>query len=94
MFSLSRSLDISSSNERHGHCFKSPDAQLAELVTALPNLTHLDISGTNLAGERKYSYKHQQLFLSQNTLSNIYLHSNHIQFIYIYFLSLMQELIP
>ncbi|XP_015792080.1 protein zer-1 homolog isoform X2 [Tetranychus urticae] len=47
-----RSLDISSSNERHGHCFKSPDAQLAELVTALPNLTHLDISGTNLAGER------------------------------------------
>ncbi|XP_053206077.1 protein zer-1 homolog isoform X2 [Panonychus citri] len=47
-----KSLDISSSNDRHGHCFKSPDAQLAELVTALPNLTHLDISGTNLAGER------------------------------------------
>ncbi|RWS15684.1 protein zer-1-like protein, partial [Dinothrombium tinctorium] len=47
-----RHLDISSSNDRYGHNYKHPDQQLAELVTSLPHLKHLDISGTNLAGPR------------------------------------------
>ncbi|RWS28170.1 protein zer-1-like protein [Leptotrombidium deliense] len=47
-----RHLDISSSNDRYGHGYKNPDAQLAELVNSLSHLTHLDISGTNLAGPR------------------------------------------
>lgn len=38
-------------NCRHG--YKQPDDQLALLVQSLPALTHLDISGTNLAGPRK-----------------------------------------
>ncbi|KAI1309475.1 Protein zer-1 -like protein [Halotydeus destructor] len=47
-----RYLDISASNDRYGHGYKHPDEQLSELVVSLPNLTHLDISGTNLAGQR------------------------------------------
>ncbi|XP_050360474.1 protein zer-1 homolog isoform X2 [Nymphalis io] len=44
-----RHLDISQSNERHGKYF-SPNDVLSKLVTSLPNLESLDISGTNLAG--------------------------------------------
>ncbi|XP_045458216.1 protein zer-1 homolog [Melitaea cinxia] len=44
-----RHLDISQSNERHGKYF-SPNEVLSKLVTSLPNLKSLDISGTNLAG--------------------------------------------
>ena len=47
---MNRYLDISTSDERYGHCYKEPIAQLALIVDNLPFLTHLDISGTNLAG--------------------------------------------
>jgi Zyg-11 family protein len=49
---VNRYLDISSSNDRYGHGYKHPNKQLAIIVTSLPNLTSLDISGTNLAGPR------------------------------------------
>lgn len=42
-------LDISQSNERHGKYFY-PNDVLSKLVTSLPLLESLDISGTNLAG--------------------------------------------
>lgn len=48
-----RFLDISTSNDRHGQSYKDPDKQLLKLVNSLPHLTHLDISGTNLAGPSK-----------------------------------------
>lgn len=44
-----RHLDISQSNERQGKYF-NPNEVLAKLVTNLPLLESLDISGTNLAG--------------------------------------------
>lgn len=44
-----RVLDISQSNEKHG-TFRNENQVLATLVESLPNLTSLDISGTNLAG--------------------------------------------
>ncbi|XP_049884638.1 protein zer-1 homolog [Pectinophora gossypiella] len=44
-----RHLDISQSNERHGKYF-NPNDVLSKLVTSLPLLESLDISGTNLAG--------------------------------------------
>lgn len=47
-----RCLDISTSNDRYGHGYKHPNKQLAMIVENLPNLTSLDISGTNLAGPR------------------------------------------
>ncbi|KAK7074095.1 Protein zer-1 [Halocaridina rubra] len=43
-------LDISQSIKKYG-MFMTPDTVLAELVSSLPNLTGLDISGTNLAGD-------------------------------------------
>lgn len=45
-----RYLDISASSDRCGHGYKHPEDQLSLLSLGLPNLTHLDISGTNLAG--------------------------------------------
>lgn len=42
-------LDISQANERHGK-FYNPNEVLAKIVTSLPHLESLDISGTNLAG--------------------------------------------
>lgn len=42
-------LDISQSNERHGK-YLNPNEVLTKLVTSLPALVSLDISGTNLAG--------------------------------------------
>lgn len=47
-----RCLDISCSNDRYGHGYKHPNKQLTVIVNSLPNLTRLDISGTNLAGPR------------------------------------------
>ncbi|XP_048488430.1 protein zer-1 homolog [Plutella xylostella] len=44
-----RHLDISQPNERHGKYY-APNDVLAKIVTSLPNLESLDISGTNLAG--------------------------------------------
>ncbi|KAK7793806.1 hypothetical protein R5R35_013022 [Gryllus longicercus] len=44
-----RHLDISQSSEKHG-TFRNENLTLARLVENLPNLTSLDISGTNLAG--------------------------------------------
>lgn len=44
-----RHLDISQANERHGK-FMNPNNVLAKIVTSLPHLESLDISGTNLAG--------------------------------------------
>ncbi|KAJ2954305.1 hypothetical protein O0L34_g2557 [Tuta absoluta] len=44
-----RHLDISQSNERHGKYF-NPNEILSKLITNLPLLESLDISGTNLAG--------------------------------------------
>lgn len=46
---LLRHLDISQANERHGKYF-NPNDVLSKLVTNLPLLESLDISGTNLAG--------------------------------------------
>lgn len=45
-----RFLDISQANKKYG-MFESPDSVLADLVSSLPNLTGLDISGTNLPGD-------------------------------------------
>lgn len=42
-------LDISQANERHGK-FLNPNNVLSKIVTSLPHLESLDISGTNLAG--------------------------------------------
>lgn len=42
-------LDISHANDRHGR-FINPNGVLAYIVTNLPELQSLDISGTNLAG--------------------------------------------
>lgn len=44
-----RHLDVSQANERHGK-FYNPNEVLAKIVTSLPELESLDISGTNLAG--------------------------------------------
>lgn len=44
-----RHLDISQANDRHGKYF-NPNEVLTKLVTNLPELESLDISGTNLAG--------------------------------------------
>ncbi|XP_067009020.1 protein zer-1 homolog isoform X2 [Anabrus simplex] len=44
-----RHLDISQSSEKYG-TFRNENQTLATLVESLPNLTSLDISGTNLAG--------------------------------------------
>ncbi|XP_032526410.2 protein zer-1 homolog [Danaus plexippus] len=44
-----RHLDVSQPNERHGK-YMNPNEILTKLVTSLPNLEYLDISGTNLAG--------------------------------------------
>lgn len=43
-------LDISVANSSGYGTYKDPDYLLATLVESLPKLTHLDISGTNLAG--------------------------------------------
>nr|XP_045589985.1 protein zer-1 homolog [Procambarus clarkii] len=43
-------LDVSQANQKYG-MFESPDSVLAKLVLSLPNLTSLDISGTNLSGD-------------------------------------------
>lgn len=43
-------LDISQVNQKYG-MFESPNTVLGNLVTSLPNLTGLDISGTNLPGD-------------------------------------------
>ncbi|XP_071548174.1 protein zer-1 homolog isoform X2 [Panulirus ornatus] len=43
-------LDVSQANQKYG-VFESPDTVLANLVSNLPNLTSLDISGTNLSGD-------------------------------------------
>ncbi|KAK4292197.1 hypothetical protein Pmani_035017 [Petrolisthes manimaculis] len=43
-------LDVSQANQKYG-VFENPDATLANLVSNLPNLTSLDISGTNLSGD-------------------------------------------
>ena len=45
-------LDISASSDQFGHGYRHPEDQLQLLSLGLPNLTHLDISGTNLAGPR------------------------------------------
>lgn len=45
-------LDISASVDTYGHGYKHPEVQLQLISLGLPNLTHLDISGTNLAGPR------------------------------------------
>ncbi|XP_037933697.1 protein zer-1 homolog isoform X2 [Teleopsis dalmanni] len=46
-----RTLDISISSSGNGHgTYDLPDQILEMLMENLPNLTHLDISGTNLAG--------------------------------------------
>ena len=45
-----RYLDISASRDQYGHGYKHPEDQLSLISLGLPNLTHLDISGTNLAG--------------------------------------------
>lgn len=58
-----RYLDISSSNDRYGHGYKNPNDQLASIVTNLPNLTRLDISGTNLAGPSKCMHEFLSMFL-------------------------------
>ncbi|XP_003702430.1 protein zer-1 homolog [Megachile rotundata] len=59
-----RHLDISKSNPDR-HIYENPNTVLADLVNGLPQLTSLDISGTNLAGVQimncgiqavKYSY--------------------------------------
>ena len=47
-----RALDISTTSDRYGHGYKHPDDQLQLLSLGLVHLTHLDISGTNLAGPR------------------------------------------
>ncbi|XP_026329372.1 protein zer-1 homolog [Hyposmocoma kahamanoa] len=44
-----RHLDISQSSERYGK-YTNPNEVLTKLVTSLPQLVSLDISGTNLAG--------------------------------------------
>ncbi|CAK1588696.1 unnamed protein product [Parnassius mnemosyne] len=44
-----RHLDLSHSNERHGKYY-NPNEVLSTIVTSLPHLQSLDISGTNLAG--------------------------------------------
>ncbi|VVD02799.1 unnamed protein product [Leptidea sinapis] len=44
-----KKLDLSHSNESSG-AYVNPNDVLSRLVTSLPHLTHLDISGTNLAG--------------------------------------------
>ncbi|CAG2183367.1 unnamed protein product, partial [Oppiella nova] len=36
----------------YGHGYKHPNKQLTLIVNSLPDLTRLDISGTNLAGPR------------------------------------------
>lgn len=51
----SRTLDISSSSESQD--YDEPEMNLAFLVESLPNLIALDISGTNLAGFRKFWIK-------------------------------------
>ncbi|KAG0730508.1 Protein zer-1 [Chionoecetes opilio] len=43
-------LDVSQANQTCG-MFEYPDTTLANLVTSLPNLASLDISGTNLSGD-------------------------------------------
>ncbi|XP_042228378.1 protein zer-1 homolog isoform X2 [Homarus americanus] len=43
-------VDVSQANQKYG-VFDSPDNVLANLVSSLPNLTSLDISGTNLSGD-------------------------------------------
>lgn len=45
-----RFLDVSQANQTYG-MFECPDTTLANLVQSLPNLTSLDISGTNLSGD-------------------------------------------
>ncbi|XP_076034318.1 protein zer-1 homolog [Oratosquilla oratoria] len=45
-----RFLDISQANQKFGH-FENPNAVLTRIVTSLPLLTGLDISGTNLPGD-------------------------------------------
>lgn len=45
----SRHLDISQSNDKRKK-FNNENETLSEIVTSLPNLVSLDISGTNLAG--------------------------------------------
>ena len=44
-----RHLDISQSSDRHGK-YINPNEVLSKIVTSLPELESLDISGTNLAG--------------------------------------------
>ncbi|CAG2113094.1 unnamed protein product, partial [Medioppia subpectinata] len=46
-----RCLDISATDEDWGHVYEEPNEQLALIANSLPELTRLDISGTNLAGE-------------------------------------------
>lgn len=57
-----RTLDISISGSNNGHgTYDLPDQKLEMLMEHLPDLTHLDISGTNLAGNgvatKEYCYK-------------------------------------
>lgn len=60
-----RFLDISTSNDRYGHSYKHPESQLEVIALGLVNLTHLDISGTNLAGPRKFHSSTFSIFVSQ-----------------------------
>lgn len=50
IFFVFRFLDVSQANQTYG-MFECPDTTLANLVMNLPNLTSLDISGTNLSGD-------------------------------------------
>lgn len=45
-----RTLDMSIAKSNINGTYSDPNRQLAEIVESLPYLTHLDLSGTNLAG--------------------------------------------
>ena len=53
LFVIFRHLDISQTDKILG-TYKCPNHSLKSLVSSLPNLTSLDISGTNLAGTGSY----------------------------------------
>ena len=69
---LLRHLDVSQCTESRGH-FKNPTHFLESLVTSLPYLESLDISGTNLAGTGGERNSKHQVICDIPGLSSRYL---------------------
>uniref|UniRef100_A0A6B2EK84 Protein zer-1 homolog n=1 Tax=Phlebotomus kandelakii TaxID=1109342 RepID=A0A6B2EK84_9DIPT len=77
-------LDISVSNPTGFGIYKDPNVLLANLVENLPMLTHLDISGTNLAGTGVAQFEAKEKVKSSDIPGLVSRANNPLQFLGLY----------